>query len=318
MAETTAPSTTEQTTPTLGTPFLPEMAAIAIIFVWASTFTITKSLYGEMSPLAFGAARFIVICSIAFLVLGITAKRSGNRDLFRIRRADIPLFIFTGVLGYTCYQLGFIIGLEHTSPFAGSLMIATSTPLVSLLIVRILGERQSGAIWLGALLAILGVTIFLFSGDGGSKPLGNIIAFSGGVAFAIYQVMNRRLVREYHSATYSAWSTLLGSVPLILLGTPAMIDQSWGSVSTHSWLAFIYMCILPVYVAYMVWGWAIRHRGVAITGFTILVPIVAGVISWIFYDEAFTARKLLGGGVAVLGLVLMQWANHRQGTAAGH
>lgn len=316
MANTTT-SATVTSQPTTATPFLPEMAAVAVILVWASTFTITKSLFNEMSPLAFGAARFIVICAIAFLVLALTSKRSGNPGLLRIKRADVPLFVVTGILGYTGYQLGFILGLEHTSPFAGALMIATSTPLVSLLIVRILGERQSGAIWIGALLAVLGVTVFLFSGDGGSKPLGNIIAFAGGVSFAIYQVMNRRLVREYHSATYSAWSTLLGSIPLILLGTPAMVTQSWGDISGHSWLAFIYMCVLPVYVAYMIWGWAIRHRGVAITGFTILVPIVAGVISWIFYDEVFSARKILGGAMAVAGLVFMQWANHRQSQPSG-
>ena len=315
MANTTT-SASAPPSPATATPFLPEMAAVGVILVWASTFTITKSLFNEMSPLAFGAARFIVICAIAFLVLILTARRNGNSGLLQIRRADVPLFIVTGILGYTGYQLGFILGLEHTSPFAGSLMIATSTPLVSLLIVRILGEPQPGAIWIGALLAVLGVTIFLFSGDGGSKLLGNVIAFAGGVSFAIYQVMNRRLVREYHSATYSAWSTLIGSIPLILIGTPAMIGQSWGSVSGQSWLAFIYMCILPVYVAYMVWSWAIRHRGVAVTGFTILVPVIAGVMSWVFYGEEFGMRKILGGTLAVAGLVLMQWANHRQSQRA--
>jgi len=298
-----------QTAPAV--PLLPEAAALSVILVWGSTFTLTKSLYADMHPLAFGALRFMVIVAIAFTVLGISARRSVRPDWLRIRRADVPLFVLTGLFGYTLYQLGFLLGLEHTSPFAGALMISLQ-PLVTLLIVRFLGERQSPAVWAGAVLALVGVVIFLFSGDEGSKMLGNIIAFGGGAAFAMYQVFNRRLIREYHSATYSAWSTLFGSVPLMLIGVPAMLDQSWSNVGGGSWLAFLYMCVFPVYLAYIAWGWAIRHRGVAISGFTLLVPIVAGVMSWLFYGEEFGPRKVLGGALAIAGLLWMQWANHRR------
>lgn len=296
--------------PSAGAPFMPEAAALSVILVWGSTFTLTKSLYTEMSPLAFGGVRFAVIVAIAFFVLWIGNRRGGGS--MGIRRADLPLFIVTGVLGYTLYQLGFLIGLEHTSPFAGALMIAASTPLVSLLIVTVLGEKQTPMIWLGAFLAVAGVTLFLFSGDESSSLLGNAIAFGGGVAFAFYQVFNRRLLREYPSATYSAWSILFGAIPLVVLGIPAMASQSWGDVSGTSWVAFLYMCVFPVYLAYIAWGWAIRHRGVAISGFTLLVPIVAGVMSWLFYDEEFGARKIVGGLLAVAGLVWMQYANHRR------
>lgn len=292
-------------------PLLPEAAALSVILVWGSTFTLTKSLYNDMHPLAFGAVRFVAIVAIAFLVLWISAKRAGRPDWLRIRRADVPLFIVTGVFGYTLYQLGFLLGLEHTSPFAGALMIATSTPLVSLLIVSLLGERQPLAVWVGAILAVTGVTIFLITGGEGMSWVGNVIAFGGGVSFSIYQVFNRRLVREYHSATYSAWSTLFGSIPLVLIGIPASLEQSWGSVSGQSWLAFLYMCIFPVYLAYIAWTWAIRQRGVAITGFSLLVPVIAGVMSWMFYGEEFGARKIFGGALAVTGLVWMQWANRR-------
>ena len=291
---------------------MPEVAALSVILVWGSTFTLTKSLYSEMSPLAFGGLRFIVIVAIAFAVLWSGARRAGDPGRLRIRRADIPLYVVTGILGYTGYQLGFVLGLAHTSPFAGALMIATSTPLISLVIVSVMGERQSPAIWFGALLAVIGVTIFLFSGSEGMTWLGNIIAFAGGVSFAFYQVFNRRLVREYPAPTFSAWSTRFGAVPLILIGTPAMISQDWGGVSGISWLSFLYMCVFPVYLAYIAWSWAIRHRGVAITGFSLMVPVVAGILSWLLYGEEFTARKLLGGGLAVAGLVLMQWANHRR------
>ena len=300
----------------IAAPLLPEAAAILVILVWGSTFTLTKTLYNEMSPLAFGGLRFIFITLIAFSVLYIGSRRAGEPGRLVIRRSDIPLYVVTGLLGYTGYQLGFMLGLEHTSPFAGALMIACSTPLVSLLIVSVMGEKQPTAVWVGALLAAAGVTIFLFSGSEGMTWLGNIIAFGGGVSFAFYQVFNRRLIREYPSATYSAWSTMFGAIPIVLISLPSMSSQDWGGVSGGSWLAFAYMCVFPVYLAYIAWGWAIRHRGVAITGFTLMVPIVAGVMSWLLYDEVFTFRKVAGGALAVAGLVLMQWANRRHAKGA--
>lgn len=297
--------------PSAPLPFMPEVAALSVILMWGSTFTLTKSLYAEMHPLALGGLRFMIIVAIAFLVPIIAARRQGRSGALRIRRPDLPLFVVTGLLGYTFYQLGFLLGLQHTSAFAGALMISLQ-PLVTLLIVRFLGERQTPAIWLGAVVALVGVVIFLFSGDEESKMLGNVIAFGGGVAFALYQVLNRRLLREYPSSTYSAWSTLFGAIPLVLIGIPAMLTQDWAGVSGPSWLSFVYMCVFPVYLAYILWGWAIRNRGVAISGFTLLVPIVAGVSSWIFLGEEFGPQKIVGGALAVAGLVWMQWANHRR------
>lgn len=290
--------------------FLPELAALAVVVVWGSTFTLTKSLYTEMEPLAFGFTRFIAITLIAFAVLAVQARRHHRPDWWHIRRDDLPLFIMTGLCGYTFYQLGFMIGLDHTSPFSGSLMISLQ-PIVTLGIVTAIGERQSLAVWLGAFVALAGVAMFLFNGEGDSQLLGNVISFLGGASFALYQVFNRRLNREYSPATYSAYSTLFGAIPLLLIATPTAIDQDWGAISLQSWLVVVYMSIFPVYLAYIAWGWAIRHRGVAISGLTLLVPVIAGLLSIVFFDEGFGPLKLVGGALALAGMLVMQRANRK-------
>ena len=145
--------------------FLPELTALAVVIVWGSTFTLTKSVYEEMQPLAFGFVRFIAITLIAFAVLAFQARRHHRPDWWRIQREDLPLFVLTGLCGYTFYQLGFMLGLEHTSPFSGSLMISLQ-PIVVLLIVTVIGERQGLWVWLGALVALAGVAMFLFNGEG--------------------------------------------------------------------------------------------------------------------------------------------------------
>lgn len=292
--------------------FLPDLAAISVIIVWASTFSLTKNAYEEIQPLAFGFVRFIVITLIAFAVLAIHAHRNHQPSWWRIRREDLPLFVLTGLCGYTFYQLGFLLGLEHTSPFSGSLMISLQ-PIVTLGIVTLLGERQPLLVWLGVFISLAGVIMFLANGEGGNSQLvGNLISFGGGASFALYQVFNRRLVREYSSATYSAYSTLFGAIPLLLIASPQAMGQDWGAVSLQTWLTLLYMCVFPVYLAYIVWAWVISQRGVAISGLTLLVPVMTGAMAVLFFnDESFGPLKVVGGALALVGMVVMQRANRR-------
>src|SRR5690242_4655604 len=100
--------------------FGPEIAQLAVVSMWASTFIVTKAVFAEITPLAFIFARFALMTLLAFAVLAA----QGRRAQWVIRRADLPRFLLVGLCGYTLYQLGFVLGLDNTSPFSSSLLIA--------------------------------------------------------------------------------------------------------------------------------------------------------------------------------------------------
>jgi drug/metabolite transporter (DMT)-like permease len=57
----------------------------------------------------------------------------------------------------------------------------------------------------------------------------------------------------------------------------------------------------------MVWNWGIARRGVAAaSSFALLVPIASGFLSLVAFQEAFDARKLIGAGLVLVGLLLLQ------------
>ena len=62
-----------------------------------------------------------------------------------------------------------------------------------------------------------------------------------------------------------------------------------------------------------VWGWLNAVRGVARTApMMYLIPPVAGLFAWVLTGEQFSGVKLLGAGVALVGVAWAQFARASQ------
>jgi O-acetylserine/cysteine efflux transporter len=76
-------------------------------------------------------------------------------------------------------------------------------------------------------------------------------------------------------------------------------------VSVQSWVILAYAIVGPVYLAYALWGWAIRHRGIPRTvvyGF--LVPVLGGAMAVVALDEGVRAEQVVGGLLVFAGLLV--------------
>ena len=237
----------------------------------------------------------------------------------RVERSDWGLFVLAGLTGYTLYQLGFILGLSRTSPFSSSLLIAM-VPLFTVLILAVMGEPTPLQGWVGLGVALVGVAFFLLDkrGESAGTLVGDVLSIGAAVSFAVYGIITRPLVRKYPAETYTAWSVLAGTVPLLLISLPDALRQDWYSISLPGWFSIVYLAIFPVYIAYILWNFAIARRGVAkASSFGLLVPIVAGILSAIFFAEPFGPLKLLGAGLVLAGLVIVRARVWRRPAAKG-
>lgn len=298
---------------------LPELALLITISLWASTFIVTKDAFTQFGVMAFVFVRFGLMTLMAFGILAVIRARAPHTQVVP-ERSDLARFLAAGLAGFTVYQLGFNLGLDRTSVFSASLLISTS-PLFTILVLTLIGERPPATAWIGVAVAVAGVALFLSDKQRGEhSTAGDLLCIMAAAAFGLYGVINRPLVARYPAATYSAWTLLFGGVPLLLFGIPAVIDQDWGALTGRSWLAVIYMVIFPVYIAYILWNFAIARRGAAIaTSFGLLVPVIAGVLSAFIYDEIFGWQKLLGAALVLGGLLFMRvgprWLGQRGGAS---
>ncbi|MGN6486017.1 MAG: DMT family transporter [Thermomicrobiales bacterium] len=284
--------------------FLPELAAVGLVLIWGSTFIVTKAAYTQILPLAYTSLRYSLASLIGLAVLAVRGRHNPRR-FWRIEPGDRVRFIWCGLLGTAFNQVFFSIGVDRTSAFASSLL-SSLLPLFSLGIVTVLGERPSRQVWTGVWVAIVGVFLFLLQGGGESGMVGNVLCLASAATFAVYSELVRPLVRRYPAETVAAYTMAFGAVPLVVFALPQLLSQDWAALEPQVWGAIVYTATFPVYLALIVWNWIISERGVAATGWNLLVPIASGVMAVIILGDTIGPIQIAGAALALVGLVLMQ------------
>lgn len=284
----------------------PELALWSVVVIWATTFIAMKDAFAYLDPLPYTLFRFVWIILLAFGVLAVQHRRDPDVPL-TVKRRDLPRLMVASVCGYTLYQLCFVLGLDRSSIFTLSLLVAL-VPLFTMLMLSAMGERTPPFGWLGLAVAVLGVVVFLSNKRSGDDTLlGALFSLGAAVAFAFYGIVNRPVARAYPAATYSAYSLLFGTLPFLVAGGPGLSEQAWGAVPLHVWLGMIWVVIFPVYVAYQLWNYGIQHRGAAAaSSYGLIVPILSGVLSALFFNESFGIRKVAGAALVFAGLLLLR------------
>jgi drug/metabolite transporter (DMT)-like permease len=176
-----------------------------------------------------------------------------------------------------------------------------------------MGEATPPYGWIGLGVAIVGVVVFLSDKRSGDDSLvGALLSLGAAVSFAVYGVINRPLARTYHPSTYSAYSVLFGTIPFVFIGGTTLFEQDWGAVPLHVWLGIAWVVVFPVYVAYQLWNYGIKNRGAAAaSSFGLIVPVLSGVLSALFFDESFGVLKIGGAASVMVGLLLLRVKRQR-------
>lgn len=290
----------EVRTPQAPSAILIDLALFSVALMWASTFTLFKIAWRDIDPVAFTAVRFASMFAFSMVVLVLSRSR------VRPRRADLPALAASGLTGYFLYQMGFILGLDRTSALASAILISTH-PIFSVMFMWLARRQRPTTLQVGGVLVgLLGVGVFLRAWDAfAAARLGDLLSLGAAAAFGAYGVVNQPLTARYPSRELMSYGLALGGLLITLVGIPAMASQDWGAVSLPAWAILAYAVVGPVYVAYTLWNWAIRHRGVPRTvvyGF--LVPVLGGAIAVLALDERVGLAQVVGGLLVVAGLLV--------------
>ncbi len=276
------------------------LSLLYVVLAWALNTVLAKQAVAQIDPLAFTFLRFIAMTPLAFLLV----RLAGNR--IHVDRRDIGALIACGACGYGIYQYFWIVGLKYTTPFASSLLGATS-PILTLAIVAALGhERVRSGRWLGAIVALFGIAVFEGAFSGATTfRIGDLLTLGAAIVFAIYNVVSSRLLDRYTPLELLAVTMAIGTVMIAPGGIPALLHTNFATVSWDVWWRLIYATLFPILLTYPVWSYGISTLGAGPASiFSFLVPVLTGILSVFIVHASFTRYELTGAAICLTGMIV--------------
>ena len=176
--------------------------------------------------------------------------------------------------------------------------------LVSLVAVRILGERPGGRFLAWSLLAVVGAGIVAFGGSTGieGNPLGMAMAGVSLIGWAFYMV-SLKIARMHLDAFTLLWS-IFGIAGVVVTIYVAVTGWDFGTVSNRDWILLAYMTALPGGVGLLLMTWSYRWLPASIPPLVLRAePVVASGLAWWLLSEPITMVHLVGGGLALTGVI---------------
>lgn len=211
--------------------------------------------------------------------------------------------------------IGFMLGIQYTSPSNAQIAIQAGPILLAVAGVVFFRERMSRLQVLGFVLSILGFWIFYnqhrsaMPGEESQYTKGILITLSGAVAWAVYSALQKKLVLDYPVSTLNVF--IFGLPVLIYL--PFVNFGALASLSFGYWLLLVFLGANTL-ISYACLSLALKYLEAGkVSIIIVLNPIITfvlmGILTWLqvswIEGEHFSVLSVTGAVVALGGAILV-------------
>lgn len=282
-----------------------DLLLLLMTLIWGSNFTVIKYSLEDLLPLSFNALRF-TLASAVMLILALAM-----RNRVELAPGDARKLFLLGLLGNTCYQSMFIIGMSHTRAGNAALILAT-TPLFTAILGRIRKHEYFALRGVaGLLLAFGGIVMIVISGRGelsmGETLIGDSLLLGSTLCWSLYTVGSKQLVHKYGSMKATTIMMTSGTPFLLAVCAPSLLRQDWSRVRPLAWGGLAFSGLFAIALAYLIWSYGVRTIGSTRTAiYSNITPIVAMLVAWPALGESPAVGQILGAVVIFGGVYLVQ------------
>ncbi|MCB8944910.1 MAG: DMT family transporter [Ardenticatenaceae bacterium] len=280
---------------------------IILGFFWGSTLIASRFSVGQFHPTTYIGLR-LSLASLAHLsVYALSRQRQWPRDRQVWRHA-----ILLGVLGTAVPMTAIVSSLQYLSSGITSILLTTNPALTIIfahffLSDELLTRRKA----IGVFLALSGAALLAVRGETGLSDVGQsawmgylLIAISMlcGSSMTIYARKHMQAMDAFDVASIRMFVASLVVMPLSIL----FFGFDLTPVTTTGYLALAYAAFIGTFLGMMLSFYNIKRFGATAAAMTSYVmPIVTGFGGWLLLDEQITAVMLIGVGLIIAGIALI-------------
>ena len=189
--------------------------------------------------------------------------------------------------------------------------LVSCTPLFVGIGARFLGEAPGRRTWAGIALATVGAVVIGVSdalagpvagaqATGASGLLGDVLAFAGAAAVAVYLLIGRVMRQRLPVSTYAA--SVYGTAAAVLLPACLLTGSSLGGYAAGSWLAVAGVVIGPQLLGHTVFNSLLTSVSATVVSVVLLIePVGATALAWLLFHELPAAGFWVGAPLVLAG-----------------
>jgi len=288
--------------------WLPRLGVALAAAIWGGAFVALKVLLapaGPLDPWELAWCRYAP-SALVFLILALCLV---PREFLGLARLRPGLALITGLLGVAAYNVSLHLA-ESRLPASLTLLIVAANPVLTL---ALSGEPFTARRILGSALALAGLAAVLLcaphAGNGGWGPdplWGLLAAVAAGFCWSGYSLLSGRLSKEAGPLAVTALTTVLGTLPLLVMAPrSAALVERISSAGSMAWAWVAYLVLLSTLAAFLLYAWGIKRLGAASASLWLyLMPAFGLLWGRNVLDEKVNGAQLAGAAVLIAGVAL--------------
>jgi O-acetylserine/cysteine efflux transporter len=284
------------------------LLALLVAVCWGVNFPATALALEHFSPLFLVALRFSII-AIPTLIF--------------IPRPKVPFRWLLGVgLGIGTMQFAFLyLGMAAGMPAGlASIVLQASAPFTVVIAGIWLRERIGARQAVGIAIAVLGLAAIAAHRSQVAALLPVLLTLLGALGWAIGNVSTRK-AQAPNALHLTLWMSVIPPLPMLVISLlvegPEHIGASLATALTPEALpavfGLLYVVVIATIVGYGIWnGLLKRYPSSTVAPFSMLVPVVGVLASWIAFGEVIDLTELLAGAAVVAGVLVASYQRRRR------
>lgn len=286
--------------------FLIYVSVILAQVFWAMTFVWYRQYFDNYGNYPMTLVLFRLLLSSVILV-AVTLLLG---KLEKIRPGDLKFFVALAFFEPFVYFMGEAFGMTMISSTVAAVIVSTIPLFAPIGAYFFHQERLSWANFAGIIISIVGVLLVLINKDFDlvARPLGVGLMFLAVAAAMGYGVVVKKLTQNYNVFTITTYQNSIGSLFFIPLFFSLEYKHFMAVPFTFDvFLLILLMTIFASTLAFLLFGYAIKHLGInKASVFNNSIPVITAIVAYFLLNEMLTPTQLLGMGIVIGGLFLSQ------------
>ncbi|MEK7311030.1 MAG: DMT family transporter [Chloroflexota bacterium] len=287
------------------------------VIVWGASFIATKVALRDVSPVTIIWLRFGM--GLPILAAAVAARK----QFAPVARNEIGYFAFLGFLGITFHQWLQSTGLRTAQATTTAWIVTTIPVIQAVLGWAMLKEKLGRFTVVGVVLAALGVLLVVTKGDllslarGRFGTIGDLLVLISAPNWAVFSILSRRGLQQHPATLMLLYVMGIGWLftSALFFAGPGMADVA--RLTRNGWLAVGFLGVFCTGLAYIFYYDALQIIPASRVGvFIYIEPLVTVVLAAIILPEPLNLPTLLGGGIILLGVWLVNRPASRQRIAS--